>query len=526
VAFACAAGLENKKRIVKIMEEKKKYDAIIVGAGVGGLTVGTLLAKDGLKVLVLEQNDRPGGRALSVYGKEISDKGLEWYKKILASQYTYIANSQPDIETIIKKRMLDGFTMDIGYHAISANGAGYMLDFEDQIGGLPEVAKHGAGWGNYFKGKVYHDVAGSFIDPNLKRIAKEEKIPYLSFYMDPHGMSDEEIDKMEKVSFKQWADDRGISKNEIIFDHLHSVSTLFSTINDPNDISMGDIFRYFKHAFGPKILRGVLGYVGGFVENGTMEWSKAIVSKLESYGGEIIYNAKAKKIMVEESHVTGVIVDTEEGEKQYSAAKVVSNVPAQFTFKLVDPKHFPADLVKRTEAMYGYGSYVPYMGLNKLVMPEEESRMGIKNTCILPKSEGYDYDVYICWNIQSVVDPTVAPAGKYLYTAYIPLTENESRNKVLVDKLVKRLPEFMEEVYPGFKESIDWKMDLVCWKLEGVAKSISQAGTQKVPVKSPHVEGLYFAGDTAKGYGVAMDCAIASGMICAGSILGKDFGIK
>jgi len=51
----------------------------------------------------------------------------------------------------------------------------------------------------------------------------------------------------------------------------------------------------------------------------------------------------------------------------------------------------------------------------------------------------------------------------------------------------------MEEVYPGFKESIDWK-------LEGVAKSISQAGTQKVPVKSVHIQGLYFAGDTAKVY--------------------------
>jgi len=45
-------------------------------------------------------------------------------------------------------------------------------------------------------------------------------------------------------------------------------------------------------------------------------------------------------------------------------------------------------------------------------------------------------------------------------------------------------------------------------------------------VRSEHVKGLFFAGDTAKGYGVAMDCAIASGVICAGEILGKDFGIR
>ncbi|PKN70294.1 MAG: hypothetical protein CVU54_06730 [Deltaproteobacteria bacterium HGW-Deltaproteobacteria-12] len=505
------------------MSEDKKYDAIVIGAGVGGLAVATLLAKEGWKVLVIEQQDRPGGRAISMSGSEISDKGLEWYKKMLASQYTYIANSQPDMETVINRRMLDGYTLDIGYHAISANGAGYMLDFEDLIDGLPDVKKHGAFYGNYFQGKLYHDVAGTKIDPELKRIGKETGIRFLSYYSDAYGLSDEDIAKMEKVSFKKWADDKGISKNDILFNHLHCVSTLFSTINDPNDISMGDIFHYFKHAFGPKLMRGVLGYVGGFVENGTGEWSRSVVRKMQGYGGEILYNAKVKNILVEGSRVAGVRVETSEGEKHYAAAKVISNVPAQFTFQLIDPKYFPADWVRKTENMYGYGSYAPYMGLNKLVMPEEEAKMGLKNTCLVPKSEGFDYDVYICWNIQSAVDPSVAPPGKHLYTAYIPLNENEARNKVLVNKVVQRLPEFMEELYPGFKESIDWKLDLVCWKLEGVAKSISQAGSQKVPVKSQYVEGLYFAGDTAKGYGVAMDCAIVSGMICASEITGKDF---
>ena len=507
------------------MPPKNPYDVIVVGAGVGGLTVGTLLAKEGLKVLILEQLDRPGGRALSVRGQEIGDRGLEWYKALLASQYTYIAGSQPDMETIARAGLLSGYTLDIGYHAISANGAGYMLDFEDQIDGLPEVKKHGAMYGNYFQGKLYYDVAGSRIDPNLKQIAKEGRIPFLSFYSDAYGMPDEEIDRLEKVSFKEWADGKGISKSDVLFNHLHCVATLFSTINDPEDISMGDIFRYFKHAFGPKLERGVLKYVGGFIENGTMEWSMSLARKFESLGGEIIFQAKVKEIVVQDGRVAGVVVRQPDGEKRYDAGQVVSNIPAQDTFRIIDRNHFPAEWAKKVEAMYGYGSYVPYMGLRKLVMSEEESRMGLKNTCVLPKSAGFESDVYICWNIQSALDPTVAPHCKYLYTAYMPLTEKDALNKDLVQKLMERLPNFMEEIYPGFKESIDWKLDLVCWKLEGVAKSISQAGTQKIPVKSAHVEGLYFAGDTAKGYGVAMDCAIASGMICAGEILGKNFGI-
>jgi all-trans-retinol 13,14-reductase len=40
-----------------------KYDVIIIGAGLGGLTAGAKLAREGRKVLVIEQHNRPGGCA-------------------------------------------------------------------------------------------------------------------------------------------------------------------------------------------------------------------------------------------------------------------------------------------------------------------------------------------------------------------------------------------------------------------------------------------------------------------------------
>ncbi|MBW6481061.1 MAG: FAD-dependent oxidoreductase, partial [Bacteroidales bacterium] len=39
------------------------HDIIIIGAGLGGLTAGANLAKQGKKVLLIEQHDRPGGCA-------------------------------------------------------------------------------------------------------------------------------------------------------------------------------------------------------------------------------------------------------------------------------------------------------------------------------------------------------------------------------------------------------------------------------------------------------------------------------
>ena len=43
----------------------KKYDVIIIGAGIGGLVCACYLAKAGLRVMVIEKHDKPGGYCTS-----------------------------------------------------------------------------------------------------------------------------------------------------------------------------------------------------------------------------------------------------------------------------------------------------------------------------------------------------------------------------------------------------------------------------------------------------------------------------
>ena len=43
----------------------KHYDAIVIGAGLGGLAAATTLAHNGLSTLLLEQHNVPGGYATS-----------------------------------------------------------------------------------------------------------------------------------------------------------------------------------------------------------------------------------------------------------------------------------------------------------------------------------------------------------------------------------------------------------------------------------------------------------------------------
>ncbi len=62
---------------------KPEYDVIVVGAGFGGSSCAGLLAKRGLKVLLLDKNSRAGGKATS-----LSKKGFTYTAWVVISAPT------------------------------------------------------------------------------------------------------------------------------------------------------------------------------------------------------------------------------------------------------------------------------------------------------------------------------------------------------------------------------------------------------------------------------------------------------
>src|ERR1700712_5682877 len=51
------------------------YDVIVIGAGLGGLTAGAILAREGRKVLVIERSNSVGGAASSYKSGELFVEG-------------------------------------------------------------------------------------------------------------------------------------------------------------------------------------------------------------------------------------------------------------------------------------------------------------------------------------------------------------------------------------------------------------------------------------------------------------------
>ncbi len=504
------------------------YDAIVAGAGVGGLTVASLLAHEGLNTLLVEQADRVGGRAMTLKGDEILKNGEQWYRAALGRQYTWLAKSLPDFREIERLALLRGYQLDIGYHGVALNGRGYFYDLDRIIGSGEQAGVEFVGNLNstYIDNECYSDFHAGKMDPRIKAIVKETGLPFLDFYLAPLSMTSTDYDSYERVSVAAWLREKGISQNRILYEMIHSVSTLITTINDPEEISIGDIWRYMGEILNPRFSKGIAQWASGFVKGGIQRWMDSVADRFLAFGGELLLETRVREIIIESGKVKGVVLEKTHEEKRVHAPIVVSNIPTQDTFRFAGREAFPGEWVTRTERLRGFGSIAPYFGLREIALPKDQWNVGVKDTMVIPRGDRLAHDVYMCWNIQSQSDPFCSPDGKHLMTAYAPVTEDEAKNPQLMDWCCDRIMDYLERRYPGFRETVEWALFPVSWRLEGVAKDINQAGTLKSPVRAPDVEGLYFAGDTVRGYGVAMDCACAAGLICASMITGKFYGVS
>ncbi|MGC9030968.1 MAG: phytoene desaturase family protein, partial [Desulfomonilaceae bacterium] len=369
------------------------YDALVIGAGVGGLTVASLLAHEGWKTLLIEQADRVGGRAMTLSGDEIIERGENWYRSALGSQYTWLAACTPGFDEIVRKRLTCGYQLDIGYHGVSLNGRGYFYDLEQIIGPGDQEAVEFVGNVNatYVDDEWYLDFHAGKMDPRIKAMVKETGLPFLDFFLAPLSMHDADYERWERVSVGQWLRDTGIAQHRVLSKMIHAVATLITTINDPDEISIGDIWRYMGQVLNPRFSKGIAQWPSGFVKGGIGRWMESVARRFLQKGGTLLLDARMTHIHVTSNKVQGIRIKKQGEEQDLNAPIVVSAIPIQDTFRYIDPTPFPQEWVNRARSLRGYGAIAPYFGLRDLVLPDEQWDKGTKDTGVIPRDNGLSH---------------------------------------------------------------------------------------------------------------------------------------
>lgn len=237
------------------------YDVIIVGAGMAGLNLGSLLARAGRRVLVLEQEDRVGGRAIS--GRH--------------------QNS----------------AVDNGIHVLVWSG--YQEEVFRRIDKTfpPNVIT----WKR--SGNIYRDGEWRSFDDILTASAVEvEKIYSDAIY----DRSYEEMDDIDDVSMEKFIWDR--TRDEGARAWFAYLGWIYAgTRSTPNDVSAGSVFRAWKRQ-AEADETGRLRRLGYLVKGGSGALAPPLVEAITENRGEVRTGARVSRIVIEGGRARGVEVET------------------------------------------------------------------------------------------------------------------------------------------------------------------------------------------------------------------------
>lgn len=458
------------------MNKEKKSDACIIGAGIGGLIAGAYLTKNGYKVKIFEKENLIGGRALSFDASSIK---LGEYKNLLLRFNTDIAFSEPDLKTIFAKKMLEGYKLDLGYHAIGggvfSNLNSVLSEFNDHIDTLESYV--GFIKENGFDFPFLSKLDKLRIAPNILRLlfANENTLKIL-----------------DNVSISETIKKYGKGKMKLI---LEIFSRSIATMNNLDLISTGEMFRAQKNLYkGSKPV--------GYPKGGLNSITQKLANYITKNNGEIYLNKKIQKIIIKRDKAIGI----SDGEKEQYFDIIVSNILVQDLFKIANKKHFPKKYVTDLKSLKGTGSLCAYYSLKEI-----DSNLIGKTFHFIERDVGLDGNdaVGMIDFMAASHESGLAPKSKYLVQSYIICTPKEAKNKEKLLVLKNLLDKNLEKIIPNYKSNLNWAIYPTTWHLDGVAKTIDNI---KPEIQTP-IENLYLVGDCVKAPGIGINCAINSAKI-------------
>ncbi len=451
------------------------YDVIVIGAGIAGLVCSAFLAKNGKKVLLVEQHFIPGG-----YCTSFKRKGFNFDAAV---HHIGGCGKWGVVGRCLK---ILGIEMDF-----------YPLDPMDHLV-FPD-----------FTIEIPADL-DEYIACLQKRYPSEES-KIKSFF--------QEFVRLYRATFNN-------EKSQII--DKYKTQTYGEMLN-----------TFFDHSELKTVLSGQWGYIGlppaqsssigmcqmminylkdgaFFPSGGTQEFANAIFKKFIDFGGHVMLLSKAIKILSYNSVAKGV---TLENGKEIPSNVVVSNIDAKQTFFELLENGTNSSFLKRVEGMRESCSFfLLYLGISGDIDLSGLKRGFYHTTTNLNLADAE----WMYLSVPTKICPSLAPEGKQIISAVVSLKEGTWKDVIhwetFKENMSQRTINRLESYIPQLKNHIEVIESATPKTLErytsntkgsayGWAVTVDQIWENRLPQKTP-IDNLYLTGHwTRPGPGI---CAVVS----------------
>lgn len=285
---------------------------MVIGSGLGGLVSALILAKEGLKVCVLEKNNQYGGN-LQTFSRDklIFDTGVHYLGGLSEGQNLHHFFSYLEIIN------------DLELHKMDENGYD-KITFEDDENEYP----HAQGYGNFVK-----QLSTYFPDEkeNLENYCEE--IQRVCNYFPRYNVVGQNNYNEEILHLNTKRFIESITANENLQAVLLGSNFLYA--GDSENIP------FYVHALT------VNSYIQSSYKcvKGGSQISKLLIKKLREYGADVHKHSEVSEMIFKEDN-TIASVKTKQG-KEYSAKQFISNIEIRSALKMIGESRLKKSFLNR-----------------------------------------------------------------------------------------------------------------------------------------------------------------------------------
>jgi len=398
----------------------KKYDAIIIGAGIGGLTSALMLARKGVRVALLENQSRAGGCCTSFTVK--------------------------------------GFTFDACVDSIGALGEGEPLRriMQDELGIWDKLKFHGL---DPVRRNFFPDFTID-IPVGLKKYEEE-----LSRYFPAESEGIKKVlsvmDKIYQVSLRSMLNNGAGGEDLVGYINMSFYDLLSSYVTDKKLQAVLSSYCTFLGLPGDEVsvivgANILMHYLKGGayrVNGGIQKLVNTMVEEIQSHGGEVFLNEEVLRIS--RMNGAGYSVITK-GNHNLDAKQLISNIALKKSFELMGMEQ---SFQKSIDAAEVSGSFVVvYLGITG-----ELASSGIGASA--GYFESYSLDAMLNKNgvgsfglsVHSLLDKSLAPEGHSTLSAALPYCSIKRISKDDRERIGDQIMKRLDRVLPGIEKRVVYK---------------------------------------------------------------------